>query len=40
MGGVAGSQSLNFFRTMLSLKNSLAIHQEDFSLHDLSVPGG
>jgi hypothetical protein len=30
MGGVAGSQSLNFFRPIILPKNNLAIHQEDF----------
>jgi hypothetical protein len=34
---VAGSQSLKFFRPIILPKNSLAIHQEDFSLRDLRV---
>jgi hypothetical protein len=36
-GGVAGSQSLKFFRPIILPKNSLALHQEDFSLRDLGV---
>jgi hypothetical protein len=35
--GLAGSQSLKFFRPIILPKNSLAIHQEDCSLCDLSV---
>jgi hypothetical protein len=35
--GVAGSQSLKFFRPIILPKNSLAIHQENFSRRDLSV---
>jgi hypothetical protein len=38
--GVAGSQSLKFFRQIILPKNSRAIHQEDFSLRDLSVLRG
>jgi hypothetical protein len=34
---VAGSQSLKFFRPIILPKNSLAIHQQNFSLRDLSV---
>jgi hypothetical protein len=35
--GVAGRQSLKFFRPIILPRNSLAIHQKDFSLCDLSV---
>jgi len=35
--GVAGSQTFKFFRLFILPKNSLAIHQQDFLLRDLSV---
>jgi hypothetical protein len=40
MGGVAGRQTLKFFRPIILPKNSLAIHQENHSLHDISVRCG